>query len=133
LDTVEPLNEPRPFYPGRNHKYLPSEVNIDDFRPDTIAFAALAGNYRAVEYIHGDDGIPQWTAKPISSEVECACCGEMKPRRSFPKDNRKRNGLGSYCRECERGRAKVYRLRHASWFEENNDTTNRAVNLSKTG
>lgn len=122
-------SEPRPFYPGRNHKYLPSEVNIDAFRPDTIAFAALAGNYRAVEYIHGDDGIPQWTAKPISDEIECSCCGQMQPRRLFGKDPRKRNGLQSYCKICERGRKKVYRLKHASWFEN----TNRPVNLAKTG
>lgn len=132
MDTVEPINEPRPFHPGRGHKHLPSEVNIDGFRPETIAFAAIAGNWRAVEFIHGDDGIPQFLPKADETHIKCVTCGEKKPLNAFPKDTRKRNGLDSRCRRCEAARVKTYRLRHASWFGETGER-NRTVNLQKTG
>lgn len=132
--TFTELNrEAKPFKPGSGYRYLDLGDNIEHAPPATTAFASIAGNHRAVEFLYGDATIPQYTAKPMSNDIECAKCHELKPRTAFTRDKRKRNGLASYCRACERGRKKVYRLRHAKWFDDTNDKNKRPVNLPKTG
>lgn len=122
-----------PFKPGKAYRYMELNDVIERNRPDTLAYAALAGNWRAVEFLYGDDAIPQYIAKPLSNDIECTKCGQSKPRSAFGRDPRKSNGLQSSCRSCERGRKKVYRLRHAKWFDDANDKNKRPVNLPKTG
>jgi len=115
-----PLNDRKevPFKPGQGYRYLDLGDNIEHAPPATIAFASIAGNHRAVEFVHGDEGIPKAAPLPLSNDIECTKCCKMKPRSAFTRDNRKHNGLSSACRECERGRKKVYRLRHARWFKD---------------
>lgn len=124
--------EAKRFRPGKAYRYLDFGDTIDDARPDTIAYAAIAGNHRAVEFIYGDASIPQFLPKPLSNEVECTRCCQSKPRSAFGRDPRKANGLQSICRACDRGRKKIYRLRHARWFEDANESTNRPVNGAKS-
>lgn len=46
-------------------------------------------------------------------EKKCTKCGEVKPKGAFYKDDSKKDGLGSQCKECARARARKYRAENA--------------------
>lgn len=41
---------------------------------------------------------------------ECACCHKLLPTTSFTKNKRNKDGLHSYCKECNKRKAKMYNL-----------------------
>ena len=41
---------------------------------------------------------------------ECACCHKLLPTTSFTKNKRNKDGLHSYCKECNKMKAKQYNL-----------------------
>jgi hypothetical protein len=43
---------------------------------------------------------------------KCTRCGETKPRSAFHKDNRKKDGLFSYCRDCNKAANAARREKH---------------------
>lgn len=57
----------------------------------------------------------------------CSKCRQSKPLSGFTRDNKRKDGLNVYCRECTRAQVKTYadahpeaaRLRGAKWYQEN--------------
>lgn len=42
----------------------------------------------------------------------CSKCKQSKPLSKFYKDRQKKNGLGSWCKECAKAQVQAYRLAH---------------------
>lgn len=101
---------------------LPRELPdvIEQARVDVLAYAVIAGDARAVEFVTRQMPVfPSDNAPDRSGYRWCSArgCG-WQPREQFSPD-KTRNGYRRYCKACERERAKKRYLMQKIWYDGN--------------
>ena len=53
---------------------------------------------------------------------KCYCCKKEKPLSEFSKDNKRKDGLFIYCKECQKQKYKIYYDKNKEHIKELNNT-----------